>query len=179
MKLVLLLAVVAVVAGWFGGPLVHPTSAPTSASRPGRQPLVAALGPIALSSERFKAEARMLGQPMYWAGPAKGDRYELTRLSSDRLFIRYLPRGLPPGAPGARFLIVATYPFPQAYKALKRVARGGGAAGPGGSFVLPRPNDPRSVLLAFPGLPYEVELFDPSPARALALAESGNVRPVG
>lgn len=181
MKVLLLLAAavaVAVAAGWYGGPLVHPTSDSTSAAREAQRPSTAAIGPIAMSSAQFKATALSLAEPMFWAGPANGVRYEFLRTSSDRLYVRYLPLSVRAGAPGAHFLIVATYPFPEAYKALRRIARGRGIAGPGGSFIYPRPNDPRSVLLAFPRVPYEIEVYDPRPGRAAAVAESGRIRPV-
>jgi hypothetical protein len=130
--------------------------------------------------ERLRGEARLLGQPIYWAGPATtGYRYELTRTTSDHLYIRYLPRGVHAGAFGARFLVVATYPFPTAYKALRAAARGRTIPGPEGSIIFARPHDPRSVLMAYPRVPYEVEVFDPSPARAMAVARSGIARPVG
>ncbi len=169
-----LAAVVSVVAGWYGGPLVHPTSDPRTPQRP----VTTAIGPVAMSAGRLTAEAMVLGEPIFWAGPAAGERYELVRTDSDRLYLRYLPRGVRPGAAGAHFLVIATYAFPGAYKALRAIARGRGVAGPEGSLVYVRPHDPRSVLIAFPRVPYEIEVYDPSPARAMAMAESGNVRPV-
>lgn len=36
-----------------------------------------------------------------------------------------------------------------------------------------------SVHLAFPGIPYEIEVYDPSPTTARRLAASGDIRPVG
>jgi hypothetical protein len=180
MKVLLPLAVIAIcVAGWYGGPLVYSTSASTSASQPPRGSITTDIGPIALTSQHLKAEAMALKQPMFWAGPTREGLYEFSRTRSDHVFVRYLPRGVRAGAPGAHFLVVATYPFPTAYKALKKAARGRGVAGPGGSVIFARPNDPRSVLLAYPRFPYEIEVFDPNPARARALAQSGLVRPVG
>ncbi len=181
MKVLLLplAAAVLVVAGWYGGPLVHSTSAPTSAPRDVSRPVTTAVGPIALSSQQLFAETAFLGEPIFSAGPVKRARYEFSRTSSDRIYVRYLPRGVRVGAPGAHFLVVATYHLPGAYQALKSVARGRGLPGPGGSLIYVRPTDPRSVLLAFAGVPYEIEVYDPSPATALAVARSGNVRAVG
>jgi hypothetical protein len=43
--------------------------------------------------------------------------------------------------------------------------------------VVPSQN-PRSAYIAFPRQDYQVEVYDPSPARALRLATSGRVAPV-
>jgi len=166
-----------VVAGWYGGPLIHPTSAPPETRR--AAPRIRVVGPVALSAAQLRAEVRFLRQPFFWAGPRPGYRYELTRTTPGYVYVRYLPRGVRAGASGSSFLIVATYPFPGAYKALTRVARGKEIAGPGGSIVFVRPKDPKSVLLAFPRVDYEIEVSGPSPAVAAAVAESGRVRPVG
>ena len=46
------------------------------------------------------------------------------------------------------------------------------------SFAL-GPQERTSVLIAFPGVDDQIEVYDPSPQRALAAALSGKVRPVG
>ena len=35
------------------------------------------------------------------------------------------------------------------------------------------------IHVAYPGVPYQVEVFDPSPARARTIVSSGDVRAVG
>src|SRR5579871_2816094 len=102
MKTLLPVAVVAAVAGWFGGPLVHSTTA-ARAPRDARS-FPTGIGPVALSSEQLRAKAMALATPIYWAGPVFSDRYEFTRLRSDQVYVRYLPWGVRSGAPGARFL---------------------------------------------------------------------------
>jgi hypothetical protein len=37
----------------------------------------------------------------------------------------------------------------------------------------------KSVHVAYPGVAYQVEVYDPSPATARTVAVSGDVRPVG
>jgi hypothetical protein len=113
-----------------------------------------------MSAALLKAETEHLGQPIYWAGSVKGYSYEFSRTSNGAVYVRYLPRGVRAGARGAEFLIVAAYRFPGAYAGLKRVAGSRAIAGPGGSIIFVRPTDPR-------------------PAVAMAVAESGKVRPVG
>jgi hypothetical protein len=146
-------------------------------AKPKPQNLTKALGPWALSGNRLHAEALTLGQPMYWAGPKRGVRYEFWRTTNNRIFIRYLPKGVRAGAPGQKYLIIGTYPVSNAYRAVKKLD--GSVKGPGRSVVWVRPNDPRSVLIAWPGVPYEVEVYDPRPANAATVAQSGQVSSVG
>ena len=74
---------------------------------------------------------------------------------------------------------MATYPLHSAFEALKEKAGDKAVAGPDGSIIYVNPNDPTSVLLAFPNVDYEIEIFDPSPEAALSTAKSGDIRPVG
>ena len=50
---------------------------------------------------------------------------------SGTVYIRYLPSGTNVGDPRARFLTVATYPFPGAYAAVAKTAEGRGQDRPG------------------------------------------------
>ena len=90
--LVLGLAAVLVLAACGGGstPLVETRgSGPTL----GNEPLL-------MSPAELRAEASLIGQPIYWAGPRKGYEYEFQRTSNGYVYVRYLPRGLPAGATG-------------------------------------------------------------------------------
>jgi hypothetical protein len=138
-----------------------------------------AIGPWALTANRLKAEGLSIGQPVYWAGTRPAVRYEFWRTTNGRIFVRYLTKPNKAGAKGAKWLVVATYPWGQAYKALKKQAKGAGIKGPNGSIIWVRPTDPKSVLMAWPKVPYEVEIYDPRPAVALATARSGDVKTVG
>jgi hypothetical protein len=143
---------------------------------------VTAYGPFLMTRARVTAQSKALGTSIYWAGPRAGYRYEfwrVPRLPNGRLFVRYLPDGVRAGADGARYLIVGTYPVPGAFAVLKKQAKGTATAGPDGSIVFVRPKDPKSVLMAFPNVDYEIEIYDPSSAVALAIAKSGKIRPVG
>jgi hypothetical protein len=127
----------------------------------------------------LKGEAGALGgQPIYWAGKQSGLRYEFTQLKNGHIFIRYLPKGVKNGAKGAHYLIVATYAYRNAYKALKKLAKTRALHGPGHSVIYVRPNDPKSVLIAWPKVQYEVEIYDPRPSYARQVAESGQVAPI-
>ncbi len=135
--------------------------------------------PVAASLLELKALAARIGHPFYWAGPKAGYTYELTQDPSGTVYIRYLPSGTNVGDPRARFLTVATYPFPGAYAAVAKTAKGatriglahGGVASVDDAY-------PKSIHLAFPGLSYQVEVFDPSPSISRKLVASGAIRPV-
>jgi hypothetical protein len=155
-----------------GGESSNPTT-------PAARAAVSVLGPIGLSPEGLAAQSRSLGQPIYWAGAKGGYTYELTRTAAGRVYVRYLPPGTPVGAKGGDFLVIATYPFPKAMRALKALARnGGGLTLRGGAFAYTGPRPGTSVYVAYPRVPYEIEVYAPSPARARSVAVSGDVRPV-
>jgi hypothetical protein len=144
-----------------------------------RGPVAVPIEPVALSAPALGTLARTVGQPIYWAGPRRHYLYELKRTADRNVSIRYLPPGVEAGAQGSKYLIIATYPFPGAFAALTKVAGGRGIRLPGGGLALVDKKHPTSVHLAFPNVDYQVEVYDPSPARARVLASSGRVRPAG
>jgi hypothetical protein len=116
------------------------------------------------------------GRPIYWVGTEPGSRLQLTRAEAGRVLLRYL------GSNGSSPpLTVGTYPFANAADSLRaRGERAGGAWQklPGGEVVYFNTGRPTSVYVAQPGSDYEVEVYDPSPKRALQLAVSGAVERV-
>jgi hypothetical protein len=130
-----------------------------------------------LSPHELTVWSTILSTPIYWAGPRPGCFYELRRAFMGHIFLRYLPEGSRLGENG-QYLIVATYPVQGAFEVLKRQANGKEIAGPDGSIILVDHAYPKSVYLAFPNVDYEIEIYDPSPEKALELAESGDVSPV-
>jgi hypothetical protein len=139
---------------------------------------VSPVGPVGLSAQGLRNRVASLNQPIYWAGPKPGYVYELTRTDSGNVYVRYLPPGANPGAPGAPYLIIATYPFGNALQALIAVSHGKQLNLPGGGIALVDEKYPKSVHVAFPGVNYQIEVYDPSPARSRRVAVSGDVRPV-
>src|SRR3954468_13610388 len=79
-----------------------------------------AVGPVGTSTAELRALSPGLGHPIYWAGPVPDRTYELTRTSDNRIFVRYLPKGVPVGIRQAAFTIVGTYPVDDAYKVLQK-----------------------------------------------------------
>ena len=140
-------------------------------------PLVAKpIKSVALSASGLRTLAHLVPQPIFWAGPKKHYLYELTRKTNGNVYIRYLPPGVNAGAPAGKYLVVATYPFTGAFHALQAVAKGKAISVPGHGIAVVDENDPTSVHLAYPGVNYQVEVSDPSPAVARSIALSA-VRP--
>jgi hypothetical protein len=136
------------------------------------------LGPVVANGSELATFAKGIKSPVYWAGPLNGYSYELTQTTTGKVFVRYLPSGVKAGDPRASFLIVATYPYPKAFAALKNVAKANALKLPGGGIALVDTGYPKSVHIAFPGAAYQVEVYDPSPARARQVALSGTIKPV-
>lgn len=120
--------------------------------------------------------------PFYWAGARANTTYELTRTPEGRVFVRYLTDGAQAGDRRAEFLTIGTYPEADAIAALTVVARKKGVEvielADKGIGVLD-PKRPTSVYLAFPGVPYQVEVFSPKPGEARALVEQGKISRAG
>ena len=135
---------------------------PTAATAP---------GPAALASaDGLKVLSGALKQPIYWAGSAPAaTTYELTRLKNGSIYVRYLPRGTVAGS-RSPYLTIGTYPLRDAFGATSVTAR------QKSSVIVPVKNGiafystqrPTSVYIAFKGTDYQVEIFDPSAAQALA-----------
>ena len=137
---------------------------------------------VAVSFDRLAGVAADAGHPVYWAGAQDGMTYELTQTRDGRIFVRYLPSGVAAGAAAADYLAVASYPQRDALATLLATARRQGVeavATPGGGRAFQDANGATSAYLAFPDVNVQVEIFDPTPGRALRLARSGQIAPVG
>jgi len=136
---------------------------------------------VAVTPDRLRELSVEEGHPIYWAGPQAGRTYELTRTSDDKIFVRYLPKGVAVGSGQADFTIVGTYPVADAYGVQQGLAKKSGES----SFSAPRKglavystSQPTNVYLAYPGSDVQIEVFDPSAERARSLITSGRVGPV-
>ena len=170
-----LLAAAAGVGVWL---LVRDSKPSTSATTTAATTSVTPLGPVAATPASLLTYAKALGRPIYWAGPLPGYTYEFTETSSGNVFVRYLPKGVRIGDPRAAFRVIGTYPYVGALKALQAVAKGTGENLSGGGLLVRDSGHPKSVHIAYPGLDYEIEIYDPRPGRARMLVLSGKVTPV-
>ena len=150
-----------------------------------RAPIVPAAGPtgkqvVPITAAGLETLAGALGRPIYWAGEMSAHTYELTRLADGKVFVRYLPSGVAAGSSSAE-LTVGTYQVPDALAAVERSAAGPQAvrlAVEHGGVAFYARNRPTNVYLAFPGSPYEIEVFDPDAVQARTLVETGKIASV-
>jgi hypothetical protein len=141
----------------------------------------AAPKPTATSPRALASLAKSLGHPIYWVGAKQNYTYELTQTPSGKVFIRYLPPGVKIGAPKP-YLSVGTYPVSGAFAVTKDVAKNENTQQmdvPGGGFAVYDKGYPQSIHLAFPKSDFQIEVYDPSAARARTLVSSGRVRAIG
>jgi hypothetical protein len=150
------------------------STTPTRTTPPPRETVKAA------SVASLRALAHASGHPIYWAGPQPDVKYELTQVTDGRIYIRYLPKSVPIRDKHL-YPIVATYPVPNAYRAVRTAAKESGAVTfhtSRGGLAVYNQSAPRNVYLAYPGSKYQVEVFDPNPSRARRLVKTGAVRPI-
>jgi hypothetical protein len=137
---------------------------------------------MAATAARLRAVSDEAGHPVYWVGPRRNRKYELTRTTNGRIFIRYLPPRAAIGNQRPEYTIVGTYPMNDALGVLRRLSKQEGKKStsiPGGGIAVYSTSAPTNVYVAFPGSDVQIEVFDPSPSRALRLATSGRVTRVG
>ena len=97
------------------------------------------------------------------------------------IYVRYLPNGATIGTKDP-YLTVATYPFAGAYAAIQAVSSEKGATPtpiPGNGLAETPDSTATSVHAAFPGVDYQIEVFDPTPGTAAALVKAGGLAAVG
>ena len=134
---------------------------------------------VAISPSELRTLAGGEAAPIYWIGPLAGYTYELTKTADRRFFIRYLPAGAPVGSTQS-YLIIGTYPVANAFAVTAKTASKSDAV------KLPVPGAvafyagkvPTNVYLAYPGSSEQIEVYDPSAARAQSLVTSGQITPV-
>lgn len=166
-------ALVGVLAGC--GSSTAPT-APTTTAPTTTAPTATPYGPTTLDEAELKAAVGALGQSVYWVGPKAGDNYGLRRLANGQVFLRYLPAGVKANSNHA-LLTIGTYPFKNAYQAEIRLSTKPGWKLFTGSawFAVYRPARPTNIYLTKRSVPYQVEIYDPSAAKARALARSSRI----
>lgn len=138
--------------------------------------------PAIVSADELGEIAAEGGMPVYWAGEQEDTQLEVSgSKSGERVFVRYLSEDAEAGDSRADFLTVGSYAFEDAAAALRRQAKTPGgvlAAAPGDGTVYYNEERPESVYVAYPDVDVEIEVYDPDPARALALVTGGKIVPV-
>lgn len=148
---------------------------------PGRDQPSREEGPRAATIEQLEKLAGRVDHSVYWAGPQRRHKYELTPRTNGWVYVRYLPEGVEVGDPRANFLTVATYPQPDGFGAVSASSKEGGMAKrklPDGGLAVFNERRPTSVFFSYPGARYQVEVYHPTPGRALRLVVSEQVVPI-
>lgn len=135
--------------------------------------------PRIVTAAELGEAAAALGQPIYWAGEVPGSELELTELPEGGVRVRYLPEGAAAGSGSPKVLTVGSYPVADPGAALEgfagrpdAIARSTGD----GREVVSSEERPTSVYFVGPDDSVQVEVYDPSPERAMSLALSGRVQ---
>jgi hypothetical protein len=126
--------------------------------------------------------AVLSGHPVYWAGPVAGTALELTESGEGDIQVRYLEEGAEAGDESAAALTIGSYPLSDPNGALQAFAEKPGSVvrrSKDGREVVVSEQNPTSAYFVSPDNNVQVEVYDPSPKRALSLALSGRVRPAG
>lgn len=139
-------------------------------------------GATILPISQLKRTPQLQHKPVYWVGPRAGLRYEFTATPDGRTYVRYLPKGVTAGSPRPDFLTVGTYVLAHPLADLRRATHAHDAETthlPGGGLALMDRSRPKSAFIVRPGWKAQVEVYDPTPGKAMAMILSGEVRPVG
>ena len=149
-------------------------------SNPQRPPSVRAGVPAEVSSAGLHAFGGALGHAVYWIGSVPGERLELTETKAGYVYVRYLPKTAAIGDKHPAFTTIATFPIRLAFASATSAAHRPNMQSlhvRGGGIAVWNTTRPTSVYVAYPSSGALVEVYDPDPARARALAMS-SVRPV-
>ena len=132
--------------------------------------------PVVLSASGLATLSQAGGSPIYWVGPRAGSKYELSQRSG-QVFVRYLPTGAEAGDPRA-LLTVGTYPVENAFGVTSGIEGSETLPIPGGGIAVIGADRPNSAYVAYPGVEYQMEVYDPDPTEVRRLVRSGAVKPV-
>lgn len=139
-------------------------------------------GQLALSEAELKSVVANLNSVVYWVGPLENAKYTLDVTDAGAAFVRYLPNGEGANDTAKNYLIVATYRVNAAYDAIKTAGNeqdGIGLMTSDGASVYYNKNASTNVYMAYPGQDLQIEVFDPTPGKALQLVNTtGLVKPI-
>lgn len=155
----------------------------SSSSEPEPAPTAEAAPPRIVTVAQLREAAVTLGQPIYWAGPVAGKELELKELGEGGgVQLLYLPKGTAAGEGSPKSLTVGSYPLADPEKALEGFAKRPDSTShqaSDGREVVSSSTAPTSVYFSSADNSVQVEVYDPSPQKAMSLALSGKVEPAG
>lgn len=146
------------------------------------EPASAGVDAKIVSVEELEEIADAAGHQVYWAGPLPGKVLEASETPAGDSQVRYLDEGTEAGEGGAAVLTIGSYPLADAAKAFEGFAERKGSVSrrsPDGREVAFSLEKPTSVYFTGSDGEVQVEVYDPNYKRAMSLALSDQVRPVG
>lgn len=130
-------------------------------------------GQTALTESELRAEVKVVGGPVFWSGAMPGALYTFNHISAGRDYIRYLPNGHGLSDTQQNYLVIATYKEANAFATIQAAAKlktGVSLTNSDGSVVYYAKATPTHVYMAFKGLGFQIEIFDPLPGASLKMA---------
>ena len=134
-------------------------------------------GGVCLSEKELRTLISENGIVAYWTGPVQGATYSINTVTPGQVFVRYILEGMECGSTESKFRVIATYAEVDAFNSTQQAgnqAEGVSLANPDGSVVYFNKNAPSNVYLAYPGIDYQIEIYDPDPKTAVTLATTSN-----
>lgn len=129
--------------------------------------------------EEFAADS---GHAVYWAGTQPGKEIEVSEAEAGNVQVRYLDEGTEAGGGSAAVLTIGSYPLADPAAAVEGFAERKGSikrTSSDGREVVFGIEKPTSVYFAGSEGDVQVEVYDPNQKRAMSLALSEQVQPVG
>lgn len=158
-----------------------PTPAPGSETTPTAANVVPGIRAQIVSFAKLRELTGGVRHPVFWAGARPGARIEFTQTTDGSTYVRYLTGSAKAGTQRAGYVVVATYPQPDAYDRATKIARSSDYAVrtlPNGTTAITKPGRPQNIYVVSPGKPYQVEVFAPTAAQAQRLVSGGVIVPV-
>lgn len=134
-------------------------------------------GGVCLSEKELRALVSENKIAAYWTGPVKDATYSINTTTPGQVFVRYILKGMDCGSTESNFRVVATYAEADAFNSTQQAgnqAEGVSLSNPDGSVVYFSKNAPKNVYIAYPGIDYQIEIYDPDPKTAVTLATTSN-----
>ena len=134
-------------------------------------------GGVALTEPELKDVVQQLKTSVYWAGPLAGAKYTINASTPGQIYVRYLPDGNGVNDLSPKYRVIGTYAEKDAYTstlAAGNEANGVSFTTPEGIVVHYNKSAQSNVYVAFQGRDFQIEVFDPSPKTALAIASAAN-----
>jgi hypothetical protein len=135
-----------------------------------------------VSEEELEEIAALSGHPVYWAGPVAGTSLEVSEGVGGGVQVSYLEQRTEGGGDQNDQLTIGSYPLADPMSALEGFAERENAIvrrGADGRKVVSSTEAPSSAYFVSPDGLVQIEVYDPSPKRAMSLALSGRVEAVG